>query len=103
MVVGNRDGNASTANVGSIPAGASWVGALDMSGNVWEWTKSLYRPYPYKAEDGRETNETSGSWRVYRGGSWNNLSTNLRNTDRRWASSADWDSRGGVRCARSIN
>jgi formylglycine-generating enzyme required for sulfatase activity len=28
--------------VGSRPAGASWVGALDLSGNVWEWAGSDY-------------------------------------------------------------
>jgi serine/threonine-protein kinase len=30
-----------TAAVGSRPGGASWVGALDMSGNVWEWVSSI--------------------------------------------------------------
>lgn len=45
--------NNQTASVGSYPSGASWVGALDMSGNVWEWTRSLYRSYPYKT-DSRE-------------------------------------------------
>jgi formylglycine-generating enzyme required for sulfatase activity len=33
--------------VGSKPLGASWVGAHDMLGNVWEWTSSLANDYPY--------------------------------------------------------
>jgi formylglycine-generating enzyme required for sulfatase activity len=31
-----------TAEIGSRPAGMSWVGAHDMSGNVGEWTTTIY-------------------------------------------------------------
>jgi formylglycine-generating enzyme required for sulfatase activity len=55
-------------DVGSHPEGASWVGADDMSGNAWEWVSSIYRPYPYRAGDGREDLQDSTSLRVYRGG-----------------------------------
>ena len=39
----NFDGNVGdTSEVGSYPNGASWVGALDMAGNVWEWVNDWY-------------------------------------------------------------
>ncbi|MGC1377492.1 MAG: SUMF1/EgtB/PvdO family nonheme iron enzyme [Anaerolineales bacterium] len=49
--------------------GDSPYGCADMSGNVWEWTHSVKKPYPYKADDGRE-NEKDTSARVLRGGSF---------------------------------
>jgi len=60
------------AIVGRKPAGVSWVGILDMSGNVYEWTSSLHRSYPYDAADGREVSATvdSSSERVLRGCAW---------------------------------
>jgi formylglycine-generating enzyme required for sulfatase activity len=56
--------------VGHFPRGASPYGVLDMAGNVWEWTSSLYRRYPYRADDGREDPRLSEP-RVLRGGSYN--------------------------------
>jgi formylglycine-generating enzyme required for sulfatase activity len=51
-----------TTSVHAYPQGASHYGVLDMAGNVWEWTRSLWgkseeRPdyrYPYRPTDGRE-------------------------------------------------
>jgi formylglycine-generating enzyme required for sulfatase activity len=54
--------------VGSYPKGASPCGALDMAGNVWEWTSSAYEQYPYDPKDGREG--PNAETRVLRGGSF---------------------------------
>jgi len=56
-----------TSSVGAFPQGASPYGVLDLSGNVWEWTRSVFRPYPYDPADGRE-GETANDDRVLRGG-----------------------------------
>lgn len=68
-----------TVAVGSYPAGASPYGALDMAGNVWEWTRSEYRDYPYDAADGREdrANAAEKLFTVRDGGYWSNT-TNVR-------------------------
>jgi formylglycine-generating enzyme required for sulfatase activity len=68
-VIDCDDGHARTAPVGSYPSGASWCGALDMAGNVWEWVADWHAPYPLT----RQTNPTGperGSERLIRGGSW---------------------------------
>ena len=66
----SEGGKGSTTPVGAYsPQGDSPYGCADMSGNVWEWTYSLFKPYPYKAHDGREDENASGN-RVLRGGSY---------------------------------
>ncbi|WP_373497966.1 SUMF1/EgtB/PvdO family nonheme iron enzyme [Desulfococcus sp.] len=66
--------------VGSFPAGASPCGCLDMAGNVWEWTRSLWGRewekqefgYPYDPEDPSREDETADNCvkRLLRGGSY---------------------------------
>lgn len=59
----------STTPVGTYPMRASPYGLLDMAGNVWEWTRNLFRSYPYKPEDGHESPDGDGG-RVQRGGAY---------------------------------
>jgi formylglycine-generating enzyme required for sulfatase activity len=96
------DGNSGgeTASVGSRPDGVSWVGAEDMSGNVWEWVSSVYMDYPYTVNN---EDLSGGSERyVLRGGSWNSLSpTLLRASDRNWFNPSGDLVNFGFRCARS--
>ena len=53
-----------------FPSGYTPRGIAHISVNLWEWTSSLYRPYPYRADDGRENSKDGDGRRVVRGGSW---------------------------------
>lgn len=70
--------------VGSKPGGTSWVGAMDMSGNVWEWVLSRYQAYPYahdRLDDLLGSNDLRA--RVNRGGSWGSGYHSVRTSYRR--------------------
>lgn len=71
------DGYTDTAPVDSFPGGASPYGALNMAGNVMEWTSSLDIEYPYQADDGRE-DQNAAAHRVIRGGAWNDRPGDMR-------------------------
>jgi formylglycine-generating enzyme required for sulfatase activity len=58
-----------TTPIGVFPSGATPEGVVDLTGNTWDWTSSLYRDYPYDATDGREALDVEGL-RGVRGGSW---------------------------------
>lgn len=91
VYIGNS--NFSTAPVGTQPPeSASWVGALDMAGNVWEWVSTAYSSadftvtyaYPYTVDDGREDLTATDVRRVTRGGSFNDDENNPRSAHRGW-------------------
>jgi formylglycine-generating enzyme required for sulfatase activity len=69
----NDTGLGATSPVGCFPAGAGPYGLLDQSGNVLEWTRSLWEDYPYPSllpeQQKRESLAAEGP-RVWRGGSF---------------------------------
>ena len=78
------DGAARWTSVGSYPAGASWVGALDMAGNVHEWVSDYWSDsYAPQIEFKNPTGPESGDLRVSRGGSWFDRSYRMSTTCRK--------------------
>lgn len=83
--------------VGIYPDGESPCHALDMVGNVWEWTRSVYQPYPYKPDDGRE-DPRSESRRCLRGGAWYDDAGRARSAYRIHGAPDGAGGGGGFRC-----
>ena len=77
-------GNQSTWPVGRKPAGASAYGALDMGGNVFEWTADWYDARAYVDRDNvaNPLGPEKGDTRVLRGGSWATKPPYLRTAGR---------------------
>jgi len=81
------------------PGGDSPYGCADMAGNVWEWTSSLWQPYPYCANDGREDIRSPGP-RVRRGGTFDHNKRGVRCACRFRIIPPSWEDHLGFRvCA----
>jgi len=63
--------------VGAFACPECPYGLADMSGNVWEWTRSPYQPYPYDATDDATGLDADALW-VIRGGSYSDGPQNVR-------------------------
>ena len=66
-----NDGAVRWARVGSYPGGASWCGALDLAGNVWEWVNDWWSEEYYSISPrNNPEGPLDGTFRIARGGSW---------------------------------
>jgi serine/threonine protein kinase len=92
-----------TAAVDQYEKGVSVYGVYGLSGNVWEWTSSLFKLYPYDPADGREDQKLSGN-RMVRGGSFHAFGGNGGNIRLDTRLKLDPGYAGayvGIRCART--
>jgi formylglycine-generating enzyme required for sulfatase activity len=115
---GNKDLMTFTYSGGNSPDGVAWyngnsgstthpvgtkqpnsLGLYDMSGNVWEWCWDWYGAY----STGNQTDPrgaSSGSARVYRGGSWFHTAAGARSAFRNCYTPSDRDYFLGFRLVR---
>ena len=90
-----------TVPVGSYPDGASWIGAMDMAGNVWEWVNDWYDSDYYDVSPAENPpGPASGSSKVLRGGAWSSLADYLGGARRSGVDPFVRDTNVGFRCAR---
>ena len=104
---GEEDGFKYTAPVGSFEQGRSPFGLYDMSGNVSEWVSDWYDQFyykkaPFKNPKGPEEPDINKVL-VYRGGSYNSFSKDLRASKRVGGAHPErGDSTVGFRCAKDV-
>jgi formylglycine-generating enzyme required for sulfatase activity len=89
-----------TSQVGSYPTGASAYGALDMSGDVYEWVIDWYSDTYYSVSpSSNPTGPDSGSLKVARGGSWHSFWKLVRAALRGAGDPSGGNEFTGFRCA----
>jgi len=76
------------APVNAFPAGCSAFGVYDLLGNAWEWTTTLFAPFPgfqpFPFYPGYSANFFDGKHYVMKGGSPRTAACMLRSTFRNW-------------------
>jgi formylglycine-generating enzyme required for sulfatase activity len=96
----NYDQNREDTNeVGSYRHGASWSGAMDMAGNVWEWVADWYASDYYAGSPAQNPKGPEGGDRKnFRGGSWTSSESIVRMAYRGSARSVSRYHTRGFRC-----
>lgn len=93
------DGYPYTAPVGSYDRGVSPYGIYNMSGNVWEWVQDWYEADYYKRSPERNpVNTITSTYRVLRGGGWDDDPANVRAAYRGRNAPGSRDLNTGFRC-----
>jgi formylglycine-generating enzyme required for sulfatase activity len=109
-VVKNRmkNGELTAGSNGTEPVGfqtstVSAYGVFDLIGSVSQWVKDWYAEDFYQASPARDPQgPLRGSFRVLRGGEWNEKPPDLRASYRGWDEMTYWGPTLGVRCADDV-